>query len=258
MKDHISLFKHISIDTWERLKFANKTNYSLSETTITENILFEINKYRISNNDNSIKIFEAKDEAKNGNDLEIYLEVEDDKYILLLIQAKKLYINEEKYTQISHKVNKKLQIDLLQDYAKSKDALALYLMYNYSPTLTNKNSNLFGCSLVKSSFIYNNFYPKNRTRWKIPTFNDLHPKNGIPFFILVVDKCFKNYYKNEDLELKRYTSDEIISEEWLELDDIENTPTKGTVKSDVSSNSNSFLNKEESFESKFRMVINKE
>jgi hypothetical protein len=72
-----------------------------------------IDKYKIATKDNSIQIYESRNESANGNDLEVYIEIEYNKYIYLAIQAKRLYIKSQKYKAISHKVNKTYQIDLL-------------------------------------------------------------------------------------------------------------------------------------------------
>ena len=239
MSELEKLYKDIATDVWDRMKFASETSSKISETTLTENLLFMINKYRISAKDNSIRIYESKDEKANGNDLEIYLEISKNRYILLVIQAKKLYIKEQKYKAINHKINGIYQINLLEDYANRKNGLALYLLYNFSPNCIFKNKEHFGCTLIETSFIKKNYYPKISTgHWKIPSFNKLHKcyaslgfKNScfhfleyaVPWHFLANNKYLKDkvhYYNKNTQQLKEYTEDEIVDhkiDEWIEI-----------------------------------------
>lgn len=220
MNKLLNLYKNISIDTWDRLEFTNKTKSKFSEITITENILYTIDKYRIENSDDSIQMYESKDESTNGNDLEVYIELEKDKYIFLAIQAKKLYIDSQKYKAITHKVDSQYQIDLLLNYAKLKEGIPLYLLYNYAPNFIHKNKKLYGCSILKADYIYKKFYPNKSTKWKIPTFKQLHTKNAIPLFILGRLRCFKNFIKSNYPTLKKYKVSELVDNTWVKVENI--------------------------------------
>jgi hypothetical protein len=220
MNKLIDLYKSISMDTWDRLEFANKTDSSFSETTATENLLYSINKYKITNGDNSILMFESKNEQANGDDLEVYLEIGDNKYIYLAIQAKKLYTKIQKYRAISHKVNSCHQIDLLLKYAKLKRGIPLYLLYNYAPNFKNKNKKNYGCSIAKANYIYNNFYPKSSSRWKIPSFDNLHTKNAIPLYLLGNNRCFNKFIGSYCRKLKLYNDSELIDNSWIQIESL--------------------------------------
>lgn len=154
------LYKDIATDVWNRMKFADITRSKISETTLTENLLYMINKYRNASKDNSVQILESTNEKTNGNDLEIYLEITKNRYILLAIQAKKLHIKKQKYTTINHKVKTNYQIDLLLNYASDKEGLALYLLYNYAQHCTYTNKEYFGCTLIEALNIKDIYYPK--------------------------------------------------------------------------------------------------
>jgi len=263
------------------MKFAFETNTKISETTLTENLLFMINKYRISSKDNSVKIYESKDEKTNGNDLEIYLQIAQNRYILLAVQAKKLYTKEQKYKAINHKIDTNYQIDLLLNYAKSKQGLALYLLYNYAPDCTHKNKEHFGCTLVEALYIKAIYYPKTKKRWKIPSFNDLHRCNhklyaywfkfirpyltfsrfAVPWHLLASNRYFKSYvdYYNASntQQLKEYKQDEIVGDEWIEVKEYSGSE-KVVIESTLNYDRN--LEYEESsqkrfFKPKFRVVI---
>lgn len=67
------LFKLLSIETRKRIEYAYlKPGIKVFETTITQNLIFSINAYNDQYGLN-IEIFEARDEATNGNDLELVI-----------------------------------------------------------------------------------------------------------------------------------------------------------------------------------------
>lgn len=212
------LYKNISSSIWDRIPFSHKMGFKYSEVTITENLLFDMYYFNINNPSLSVNIFEAKNEKANGNDLELCFELEPNKYVILVIQAKKLYFTTQKYSSISHKVKDKYQIDLLENYAKQKKAIPLYMLYNYSPDLKNKNKQYYGCTLVFSKFIRENYYLKaSPISWKIPTFEALHQEHhAVPLYTLalnglqikrIIDKTgnnYKIYSKNELTDNKRW------------------------------------------------------
>lgn len=226
MNKLIKLYKDISFETWDRLGFSERVGSTLSEPTITENLLYEIQKYKDKHHDRSIHIYEAKNEKTNGNDLEVYMEIAKNEYLFLAIQAKKLHIKEQKYKYISHKVSGNLQIDLLINYASKKHGVPLYLFYNYSPNLAVKNNKKYGCSFACAHHIKNNYSPNtSKKSWSIPTFNNLHTKHAIPFFLLGIKKIFLNFLDaNECLasspKIKTYNKDESLNGDWIPIEDI--------------------------------------
>lgn len=215
-----------SVRIWERLGWAKEKKIRISETTITENILFDFwfaNKHF----DMPIEIYEAKNEKAEGNDLEIYVETEKG-YLLFACQAKKIQAR-DKYSSIPHKGRGGSQVDLLLSFAKRKRGLACYLFYNFSNNLdvfdieqeTQADINNFGCTIASAACVKDNFYSDEvslkNPRWKIPTFFDLHPNMAVPLHWAVsnmlndtqssilsylgfrnVDNC--KYYTREELE----------------------------------------------------------
>ena len=172
----------------------------------------------------TINIYEAKNEKANVNDIELCLEIEPDKYIILVIQSKKLYFTTQKYHSISHKISGKYQIDLFEQYAKKEKAIPLYMLYNYSPDLKIKNNQYYGCTLIYSKIIRDNYYLKNSgRRCKIPTFDDLHQiHHSVPFHTLasnviklkkIVDKYHKSSY-SYDIFTKNELTD---NNKWIKV-----------------------------------------
>ena len=93
--------KNLSIETWERIGFArSRPGLKIYETTITQNLLFELKKFSERHKITQIDMFEATNEKTNGNDLEIFLRV-GSKYLCLPTQAKIIYGN-GKYPRMEH------------------------------------------------------------------------------------------------------------------------------------------------------------
>ena len=225
----------ISKETWERIEFArNRQGLKIYETTITQNILFDLNKSFTSA---EIKIFEAIDERTNGNDIELFIKTNVG-YLFFPIQAKIIYAN-SKYEALEHgnKIN-----DLI-GYATKKNGYPLYLLYNYDRTFTyNKiicgqtaNNKVFGCSIISADYLLNN-YAFNRidrngnSKWTIPSFFDLHPVNANPLFVLsccssdndnyisFLTKIIPNFSEEELNSLKVYSEEEVLKDKsWATL-----------------------------------------
>lgn len=244
------LYKDISSSIWNRIPFSYDMGFKYSEVTITENLLFNIYKFNIENPTLAINMFEAKNEKANGNDLELCLEIEANKYIILVIQAKKLYFTTQKYRSISHKVNSISQIKLLEDYAKQEKAIPLYMLYNYSPNFKKKNKQYYGCTLIFLKYIKDNYYPKSFSdRWKIPTFHELHREHhAVPLHTLAsngleIKRIIDKYYKT-GINYKIYSKNELTdNKKWIEIFD-ENNQDFSNYTSDE-------------FEPKYRIIVGK-
>lgn len=184
----------VSYDTWKRIEFARTRNgLKIYETTITQNILYEFRVYCELFPSIPIRMFEAINEPLNGNDIELVLQTSQG-FIIAPLQAKLIYSSDH-YNAMEHGN----QINDLIAYANSIGGIPLYLLYNYhSDNNFIYNSSLcnviftkeqFGCSLVSAQYLRNNF-AFNRTdrngnsKWTIPSFSDLHPNIGVPWFVL--------------------------------------------------------------------------
>jgi hypothetical protein len=184
----------VAYDTWKRIEFTRTRNgLKIFETTITQNILYEFRVYYELYPQIPIRIFEAINEPKNGNDIELLIKTSQG-ILIAPLQAKLIY-NSNYYNAMEHGN----QINDLISYANSVGGIPLYLLYNYYPDNTFvHNANLcgityskeqFGCSIVSANYLLANF-AFNRTgrngnsKWTIPNFTDLHPTIAIPWFVL--------------------------------------------------------------------------
>jgi len=212
----------LSYDTWDRIKFtrANASQIKLFETTITQNLLFELAKFSEHCTFKQVKAFEAINERVNGNDIEFFIQQPNGKYLFFPMQAKILYPS-NKYEQIPYKNQ---NIDLI-NYATSKNGYPLYLLYNYNPRYISYQN--YGCSIVDAYYMGYRFSSIN------PTFDDLHVYSSKYIYpvastwqSLICDSIFsrnksytnkriKKVYNNEKYSLSQ---DEVMAEgEWKEI-----------------------------------------
>lgn len=224
----IDWFKEFSYYTWSRLELSRRSkSIKTNEVTLTQNLIH--NYYLLSRQfDLPIQIFEANNESINGNDIEFALETANG-YVLFPTQAKIIKPN-DKYDTISHKVNNKYQIDLLEQYGKGVKGIPLYLFYNVLNLGLENFENVksfeekasmeiqnYGCSVARLSFIkkFN-----SEGKWKTPSFWDIHPENGTPIHQLIkivggnLLQCplFRNemdFLKN--INLRYYSEEEVIN-----------------------------------------------
>ncbi|WP_373072089.1 hypothetical protein [Sulfurimonas sp.] len=213
----------LSYDTWERVKFIRKSSLPLkiNEVTITENLLFELNKYLETCITRTIELFEAVSETRNGNDIEFFVQQPNGQYVFYPMQAKILYpsLKYEKipYTTTGSTVS---QTDKLINYAKKTNGIPLYLLYNYSPVYDSKLNN-YGCSIVDANYIKKHHYKKN------PTFNDFHVNStggqivASPWYILVCPEFEDDSLTRTIIgtpHTKSYTKKELLdNNEWKKL-----------------------------------------
>lgn len=232
-----NLLQLISYEIWQRVKFGRtKIGYKVFETTITQNILFEIFCYSQFHPTIPIKIYEAINEPVHGNDIELIIQTCSG-YIIAPIQAKIIY-KTNNYPSMEHGN----QIINLISYANKIGGIPLYLLYNFfaDPILITNDTKCkvkygieqYGCSLVNAQYLLNNFAFKKinkngESKWKIPTFIDLHKSIAVPWFILgcCCDSSENNLNKTSlitllmnsknsvDEKITFYEINEIINEE---------------------------------------------
>jgi len=215
-----NFLKGFSISVWEGIK-QSKFKGRIEER-FTIKLIDEILPYLI-NSGFKIKIFNATNEKVNGNDIEIWLEIEDNKFVCFPTQAKRVY-EDFKYDAISLDSQ---QINSLTEYAKKYSGHPLYLFYNYYEKIeeldNSKNYEIydFGCTLV-CAYEVKSIVEQSKT----PEFTDFHPNNFQPLYKIAelaenkitYEEFISNFKElNELNELKRYDYDDIVRDEtWKE------------------------------------------
>lgn len=183
--------------TWNKVGFTTRSKViRISEISFTQDLVFNF-WMMASDNKLPVKIYESTNEKANGNDLEIFIET-DDGYLLFPTQCKLIKRNGT-YPTITHKVRTSNQIDLLIDYAKQRNAVPLYLFYNWYPDIDLMDQlefmksypmESYGCTLASAINLKEKFFgkkiKKDGTRsWLIPDFKRLHPSMAFPWHFLM-------------------------------------------------------------------------
>lgn len=274
-------FQYFAQETWDRIGYA-RTHKGLRiwETTITQNLIFEfhVSKSLYASSPMlpyswGIDILEAVNERTNGNDIELFVDTADG-VLFFAIQAK--IINHRgflragmvngNYPNMNHVVGGQNQIELLCDYASDKGGIPIYLLYNFVKNHfsrkvfcnTSFEIEQYGCSIASANKIKTNYF--NGRVWTAPTFNDLHPNNALPWF--VIPCCFASKTKEQILEMlgeEIVSSDNITSYNLNEIRSDNNWKVfspfneKGTINGDMENN----INLAE-FNPKYRVIISKE
>lgn len=117
-KSLCSLLQLIAVDTWNRVEFGRtRKALKIFETTITQNILYELFVYCSRYPKCPVRMFEAVNESINGNDIELCVKIQNG-YVLIPLQAK-IVDKHGLYSKIDHKN----QIEDLIHYAKKVNGI---------------------------------------------------------------------------------------------------------------------------------------
>lgn len=215
--------------TWRRLGFCQrfKNDVKTYETTVTQNLIFDMLEFAQLTETPHLRLLEARDESANGNDIEVFVQ-HGDRYIFFPTQAKSLYPS-GKYEKITHQSRDKYQIHALIEYAIKRQGIPLYLFYNFHPywkdivdwkDALGFRHDCFGCSLVNAHYLEHRYFDALKFKGDIPGFFDLHPRPAIPLFQLLDVEQIENLWKDTKKyvpELALYDYDEVFDEEdWID------------------------------------------
>lgn len=104
-----------------------KSGSKYNEPSLTEEIVYQIQK-----NCSDARLIHSTSEATTGADIEWWIEIYQDCYIGLNIQAKKRYKDSIEYDKIAHKIGGHTpQIDRLINYSNIRRMIPLYCFYNF-------------------------------------------------------------------------------------------------------------------------------
>jgi hypothetical protein len=268
MNDELPIINHLksyASYTWSRIAFTWQNNRGkLFETTLTQDLIFWL--YQMGHyTDLPFELWESQDETANGNDLELAVQTPNG-YLLFPCQAKKI-TPLHKYPKLNHSVNGVQQIYSLLKYSHNNNGMGIYLFYNCCQDRNHTSKHWhgdfdkissYGCSVVPADFLNDTYLTD--IRWKIPTFQELHPKAGVPFhqFIeeLITNSAFSNklwdyYYKDASMSYFSY-EDLYNPEKWNNLTPpprISGIPAEKTL-------AGTKITQAIEFKPKFRIVIN--
>jgi hypothetical protein len=145
----------LATETWEKLRDGDALRISQGECTITDHNLLEISRANLP----SMKILKTplRKEATTGTDWEWWIGSASAGWFRFAVQAKKLCIKTQSYSNLAHKINGRSQLEILSAYALANRAIPLYCLYNYVPNIINRkfwhccqteDSSQYGCTLA--------------------------------------------------------------------------------------------------------------
>lgn len=236
------LFKSGARDTWARIFFSRKTpRLKIHETTVSQNLIYEMNLIKLKFPFLDFEIFESTDEKANGDDLELTVRHADRRYYTYAIQSKIIYhrrskglanLREGYYKQLKHWVGKgptrKKQVDLLIDYATRNGFMPIYLLYNYVQKSFDPGVEpaLYGCSVIGAHYLKKNHTSADGNLDDKVKFSDLHTLNAFPWHELV---CVLPYLSRAEWEKRMLFEGQtpiaieapsrlVVPEQWTPLD----------------------------------------
>ncbi|VXC15744.1 DUF6615 family protein [Maribacter litoralis] len=187
------LFVRVSELVWHKIANYHHLGINVPEIGLTADIIYELTNWGIITGKADCYIQNAYNEAKNGNDIELFIQNNSGTYDHYALQAKVLK-SDKKYKGLDtgYKTSSKYQWNKLYDYAKRKGCIPYYLLYNGNTNMTIPylrmhyffDERQFGCSIVEPR-VFQYFY-KRKT--KTPKYSQIHPKYAYPWSIL---SCFK-------------------------------------------------------------------
>lgn len=245
LKDWLAYFSAL---TWE--KYTKYQHYptiiNIGEVCINqllvETMLDTILEYPLP-----IRFFHSTDEAANGNDFEILLPFNKSQFILFPCQAKRIFLQKDRYESISHMIKHREskkeyeQITYLLNYAERVKGFPIYFFYNYTPdnfhpkkcrSYSKLSKELFGCTMISAKYVFKKYFSKNKRLNKF-SFNDIHPP-AQPL-VKLADLYKKDFVSNDkintvfgetevqDNELEGYDLNTLVSmkvvksKKWVEI-----------------------------------------
>lgn len=269
-----SLFQAAAFDTWERIWFSRRTpGLKIHETTITQNLVYEMNLLRDSLAIPNLFIYESRNEATNGNDLDLIVRQRGGRRYRYMIQSKILYHSirqrgaithaDGTYRQFPHLTNGRPQIEVLIETAESEKvrAIPLYLLYNYvTPAPRSRTycgvqaiGSQFGCSVIGAHLLRSQFSTVTGNLRRGVRFSHLHQGLAMPWMVLAC--CLPRYTRKRTLELFKMDPNYALRDytENLDYDDDEWVllPPYPTSQQ----RSDSYRQVVEGFSPRYRMVI---
>jgi hypothetical protein len=139
----VAVFEELARHTWSRLADGHAFGVRQGEVSISDYLLLEMARERLP----TIHILKtpAHLERLKGTDWEWWIGSRANGWLRYAVQAKRLQYPSDYYDQLGHRVRKRLQVDLLTEYARANKAIAMYALYN--STRDANASRFWNCNL---------------------------------------------------------------------------------------------------------------
>lgn len=126
-----TLTEKIAEDTWWRIKHSWDWKFRFGEETLTELLVSDFVRFM----PNNYELYQCtkKEESQRGTDLAILIHDVGTHAAILAVQAKKLYPPNKPHLRGRYWLDGKAasQLNILETYSRTVDAVPLYLLYNY-------------------------------------------------------------------------------------------------------------------------------
>jgi hypothetical protein len=182
-----ALFERLASETWRKIPLGHKFKCRHLETTFNDDHVFEIAIARIP----GVRIYKAQgmDERDYGFDWEWWIGAPG-RFWRYSVQAKLLEYKNDRYRHLTHKVNGRLQIDILDSFSQSQASIPLYCFYNsVSQKIARSawhcplpyDAEQLGCTLIPLDAVR-----PYTARYKRRSFGDLHSgEHALPWRCIV-------------------------------------------------------------------------
>lgn len=193
---YCQLLQDIAEEVWEIISRSRRTNTHFPEIGITAYVISRLKDKAGATPGIGIWSAAGLLESIWGSDIDIFIEVQSNKYIWFACQAKVLYVNGE-YSDLhklfAHKEHQWTKLKRLQFFANCEP---YYLLFNggdeyninsIDQCLRNFNTSQYGCSLVTLYDVENSTDPVS--------FGYFHPLKAQPWRILGCCELNNKHYK---------------------------------------------------------------
>lgn len=153
-----SLFETLAFTTWDAIENAYTHKISLGEDAITSINLLALKNASFPN----LAIVDTRpSESTKGCDFEFWIGNNKSGWHRYAIQAKKISVSSGRYDSLNHIVGDVPQIQILEQYASSNNAIPLYCLFNFSNNTKKPSTSCFkylnikefGCSVTPLSTV---------------------------------------------------------------------------------------------------------
>jgi len=268
-----SLFQAAAHDTWLRIRFSRRVpGLKIHETTITQNLVYELNLLQQRLGIRNFRIQESLNEKSNGYDLQVVIRQRDGWYTYN-IQSKILYhpsrrsgvdnLVDGTYPRLRHRVGGQAQVDVLINHSSSLGGIPLYMLYNFvSMPITERRicgilaqSSQYGCCLISAQRLKDRCSDSHGYLKRKIRFSTLYnAAEIIPWMALTC--CLPRYNERQTRALFRLHPEYVIRKriddptvrggEWVPLND----PEK------IVDNFQSYSEEVRGFAPRYRLIIN--
>jgi hypothetical protein len=203
--DRCKLFDKLATAVWNYIIRCHEVNVHAPEVGITNFLITEIRHHTKAMPNFDVYARNFIDEPTYGGDIDVFVEIEHNRFLWFAMQAKVLYQSRDYGKWVKKGANQWDKLKKLETIVPVRPYFLLYnglADYQYSGYLCGQalDEKQFGCSMVDVHHVAS--FMSRKTPGYKPKFNDFHPESALPWRILT---CCMQPYTKEEL----FTRDEV-------------------------------------------------